>query len=81
MDNDKLILSFEDGEELEVEVMGVFDVKGREYIALLQKEADEVYLYRYLGGENDLELGEIESDEELEEATEAFHAIMDEIDQ
>lgn len=81
MDNDKLTLSFEDGEELEVEVMGVFDVKGREYIALLQKEADEVYLYRYLGGENDLELGEIESDEELEEATEAFHAIMDEIDQ
>ncbi len=81
MDNDKLTLSFEDGEELEVEVMGVFDVKGREYIALLQKEADEVYLYRYLGGENDFELGEIESDEELEEATEAFHAIMDEIDQ
>ncbi|MBQ3532404.1 MAG: DUF1292 domain-containing protein [Oscillospiraceae bacterium] len=81
MDNDKLTLSFEDGEELEVEIMGVFDVKGREYIALLQKEADEVYLYRYLGGENDFELGEIESDEELEEATEAFHAIMDEIDQ
>lgn len=81
MDNDKLTLSFEDGEELEVEVMGVFDVKGREYIALLQKEADEVYLYRYLGGENDFELGEIESDEELEEATEAFHAILDEIDQ
>lgn len=81
MDNDKLTLGFEDGEELEVEVMGVFDVKGREYIALLQKEADEVYLYRYLGGENDFELGEIESDEELEEATEAFHAIMDEIDQ
>lgn len=81
MDNDKLTLSFEDGEELEVEVMGVFDVKGREYIALLQKEADEVYLYRYLGGENDFELGEIESDEELEDATEAFHAIMDEIDQ
>lgn len=81
MDNDKLTLGFEDGEELEVEVMGVFDVKGREYIALLQKEADEVYLYRYLGGENDFELGEIESDEELEEATEAFHAILDEIDQ
>ena len=81
MDNDKLTLSFEDGGELEVEVMGVFDVKGREYIALLQKEADEVYLYRYLGGENDFELGEIESGEELEEATEAFHAIMDEIDQ
>ena len=81
MDNDKLTLSFEDGEELEVEVMGVFDVKGQEYIALLQKETDEVYLYRYLGGENDFELGEIESDEELEHATEAFHAIMDEIDQ
>lgn len=34
---DYLTLEFDDGQEVECEIMGVFDLDGKEYIALIQK--------------------------------------------
>ena len=43
-----ITLEFEDGTEVEAEIMGIFDVDGKEYIALIpDDDSDDVYLYGY----------------------------------
>ena len=37
-DDNFLTLEFEDGKEIECEIMGVFDVEGKEYIALIPND-------------------------------------------
>ena len=40
-----ITLEFEDGTEVEAEIMGIFDVDGKEYIALIpDDDSDDVYL-------------------------------------
>ena len=58
-ENNKMTLEFEDGEILELDVMGLFDVKGVDYIALLHQESDDVYLYRYVANGDSFELEDI----------------------
>ncbi len=58
-ENNKMTLEFEDGEILELDVMGLFDVKGVDYIALLHQETDDVYLYRYVANGDSFDLEDI----------------------
>ena len=45
---DIMTLEFEDGKEVECEVIGIFEVEGKDYIALYAlDESDEIYLYGY----------------------------------
>ena len=44
---DFITLEFDDGEEVECEVIGVFDFEGKDYIALMAEEDDESVLYIY----------------------------------
>ena len=73
-----MTLEYEDGTTIEVEVMGVFEAEGKEYMAVIPDDGtDDVYIY--LSGET--EDGEIypidiEDDEEFEKAVKAFDAIM-----
>ena len=45
---DYITLEFDDGTEVECEIMGVFDADGKEYIALIPDDGtDDVYIYGY----------------------------------
>ena len=45
---DYITLQFDDGEDVECEILGLFDYEGAEYIALLPDDGtDDVYIYGY----------------------------------
>ncbi|MBR4020842.1 MAG: DUF1292 domain-containing protein [Firmicutes bacterium] len=73
-----ITLEFDDGVELECEIMGVYEYAGKEYIALIPlDDSDDVYIYGYKEvGEDEFELVDIEDDAEFEGAVAEFEAIM-----
>ena len=75
---DVITLEFDDGAEIECEIMGVFDYNGKEYIALIPDDgSDDVYIYGYKeGGEDEFELVDIEDDAEFEAVVAEFDKIM-----
>ena len=75
-----ITLEFDDGVEVECEIMGVFDFEGKEYIALIPNDAtDDVYIYGYKEiGEDEFELVDIEDDAEFEKVVAEFDKIMSE---
>jgi len=77
---DVITLQFEDGADVECEIMGVFDYNGKEYIALIPLDGtDDVYIYGYQEvGEDEFEILEIEDDAEFEAVVKEFDAIMEE---
>ena len=79
-ETDVITLEFDDGVELECEIMGVFDFEGKEYIALIPDDgSDDVYLYGYKEvGEEEFELVDIEDDAEFEKVVAEFDKIMTE---
>lgn len=79
-ESEVITLEFEDGAEVECEIMGVFDLNGKEYIALIPDDGtDDVYIYGYKEvDEDEFELIDIESDEEFEAAVAEFDKIMTE---
>ena len=74
---DFITLEFDDGTEVECEIMGVFEADGKEYIALIPDDGtDDVYIYGYKEvGEDEYDLEDI-SDEEFEKAVDEFERIM-----
>ena len=76
-DSDYITLEFEDGAEIECEIMGVFDVDGKEYIALIpDDDTDDVYLYGFKEiDDEEFELIDIEDDAEFEKVAAEFDRI------
>ena len=74
-----ITLEFDDGVELECEIMGVFEYNEKEYIALIpQDDSDDVYIYGYKEvGEEEFELVDIEDEDEFNGAVAEFEAIME----
>lgn len=76
-------LELDDDTELECQVIMIFEVNDRDYIALLPTEGEEyengeVYLYRYEEDEDgEPSLDNIESEEEYEIVADAFDEILD----
>ena len=75
-----ITLEFDEGEEVECEIMGVFDFNGKEYIALIPDDGtDDVYIYGYKEiGDEEFEIVDIEDDAEFEAVAAEFDKIMDE---
>ncbi|QAT44046.1 DUF1292 domain-containing protein [Aminipila luticellarii] len=73
-ESDFLTLEFDDGVEVECEIMGVFDFEGKEYIALIPDDGtDDVYIYGYKEvGEEEFELVDIDDDAEFERVVAEF---------
>lgn len=65
-------LSLEDGKEVSAAVLEVFELDGKEYIALLPVEEENVLLYEFKEDEEGVELINIESDEEFDAVSQAF---------
>ena len=72
-----ITLEFEDGMEVEAEIMGIFEVDGKEYIALIpDDDSDDVYLYGYKEANDDeFELIDIEDDAEFDKVVKEFDKI------
>lgn len=77
---DFITLEFDDGAEVECEIMGVFDFEGKEYIALIpDDDTDDVYIYGYKEvGDDEFELVDIQDDAEFEKVVAEFDKIMEE---
>ena len=73
-EKDIITLEFDNGDEVECEIMGVFDFNGKEYIALIPDDGtDDVYIYGYKEvGEDEFELIDIEDDAEFEAVVAEF---------
>lgn len=82
-----IILSLDDGSEVECLVLEIFTVGEREYVALLPTEGKDakqgkVYLYRFNETqEGEPDLTNIESDEEFDLVSDEFDRIFDEADE
>ena len=76
-DEDFITLEFEDGQEVECEIMGIFECEGKEYIALIpDDDSDDIYLYGYKEiSEEEFELVDIIDDDEFEKAVAEFDKI------
>lgn len=76
-DEDIMYLTLDDDTELECNVLGIFEVEDKEYIALLPIGEEEVIIYQYLELEDeDFELLSIEEEEEFEAVSEAFNLLF-----
>lgn len=77
-----ITLEFDDGESLLCEALFVFEVDGKEYVALApadDPDSEDIYLYEYFEtGENEFELGDIEDEKVYEKVGEEFDRIMEE---
>ncbi len=84
-EEDKVTLTLDDGSTVNCDVIAIFPVQGKDYIALLPDrvidgyEEDDVFLYRYkeLSGD-DIELTPLDDDEEYEIVADAFDELLDE---
>lgn len=78
-----ITLDFEDGTIVECEAVELFEVDGRQYMALLpveeveEDEEAEVYLLRYIDvNDEEFELEDIETDEEFDKVAAEFDKIV-----
>ena len=74
---DIITLEFDDDQEVECEIMGIFDVEDKEYIALLPDDGtDDVYLYGYKEiSDEEFELVDIEDDNEFDKVSAVFNEL------
>ena len=73
-----ITLQFENDEEIECEILGIFDANDKEYIALLPDDGtDDVYIYGYKEVDDDeFELIDIEDEDEFNKAIEVFEQLV-----
>lgn len=82
-DHMNVTLTLDDGTDLECEVLCIFPVGEKDYIALVptEKEDDEdgeIFLYQFIEHENDeIELLNIDNDDEFETVSDTFDELMD----
>ena len=76
-DADYITLQFDDGDDIECEILGVFDFEGKEYIALLPHDStDDVYIYEYKEiNDEEFDLIDIEDDAEFEKVAAEFELL------
>lgn len=78
-DKEFITLEFDDENEVECEIIGIFDVDGKEYMALEPNDkSNDVYIYGYkeIPESDEFEIVEIEDEEEFNKAVAEFDSIM-----
>ena len=85
-DCDQVTLYLDDNSELLCDILAIYPCGDKQYIALVpagSKEDSDVFLYRFEGDpedEDSMKLIDIESDEEFEEASDAFDEYLDDLE-
>lgn len=73
-----IALEFEDGTSFDCGIMGVFDLKEKQYIALeALDDSDDVFLYEYIPKDEGFDLMDI-PEEEFDAISAEFERLMDE---
>ena len=73
-----ITLEFDDGVSFDCGIMGIFDVAGKDYIALEALDGSEdVYLYGYQPNGDDFDLLDID-EETFEKVAAEFESLLDE---
>ena len=75
-----MTLTLDDDTELNCGIIGVFEVDGVEYIALLPEDDDTVLIYQYNEDGEEVELSLIEDDDTFEKVSQAFDDLWEEED-
>ena len=73
-------IEMEDGSEVECEVLAIFPVDGKQYIALIDKdhEDSDIWMYRFVPvGEEEFNIEDIEDDKEFEKVEDAFNQMVE----
>ncbi len=77
-----ITLEFDDGEKVECEALGIFEVDGKDYAALVptDEEADDLFLFEYKENGDEFELIDIEDDELFDKVVTEFESICEEME-
>ena len=73
-------VEMEDGTKIECEVLAIFPVEGKQYIALIDKDNDDsdIWLYRSVPvGDEEFNIEDIEDDKEFELVEDAFNKMVE----
>lgn len=76
-----MFLTLDDDTEVECGILGVFEVDGQEYIALLPINDETVLLYEYKENGDEIELDTIEDDDVFEKVSNAFYDLYEDEDE
>ena len=76
-DAEYITLQFDDSEDIECEILGIFDFEEKEYIALLPQDgSDDVYIYEYNEiADEEFDLIDIEDDALFERVAAEFELL------
>ena len=76
-DAEYITLQFDDSEDIECEILGIFDFEEKEYIALLPQDgSDDVYIYEYKEiTDEEFDLIDIEDDALFERVAAEFELL------
>ena len=77
--DDKITLEFDDGEVIDFDIIGVFTVKGVDYIALLDAENDQEYIFKYIENGEDFELDEV-PEEDFDEVSAEYDKLLESLE-
>ena len=73
-------IEMEDGSEVGCEVLAIFPVDGKQYIALIDKDNEDgdIWMYRFVPvGEEEFNIEDIEDDKEFEKVEDAFNQMVE----
>ncbi|MBQ9858111.1 MAG: DUF1292 domain-containing protein, partial [Oscillospiraceae bacterium] len=62
------------------DIIGVFTVKGVDYIALLDAENDQEYIFKYIENGEDFELDEV-PEEDFDEVSAEYDRLLESLDE
>ena len=76
-DAEYITLQFDDSDDIECEILGIFDFEGKEYIALLPQDgSDDIYIYEYKEiNDEEFDLIDIEDDALFEKVAAEFELL------
>ena len=78
--DDKITLEFDDGVVIDFDIIGVFPVKGVDYIALLDAEEDQEYIFKYIEKGEEFELDEV-PEEDFDEVSAEYEKLMESLEE
>jgi hypothetical protein len=78
--HEQVTIAFDGEDDVVCDVIGVLEVEGQEYIALIPAEGEDdgVMIFRYIESAEGTELGEIESEEEYNRVVDAYDKALQE---
>lgn len=84
-DDDVMVTIELDGEDLDCEILTIFDIDNQDYIVLMPVDENGeplddtlVYIYRYFENDGDYAIDNIQSDEEYERVNKRFNKLLEE---